>query len=84
MFGEIGGSTRTGPLIRDASSGVNPISLGVIGAGGVLDCQIGIPGTPTDCRLPWVSSVHVKHPASAQQQIDTVTNTARFNTTAPR
>src|SRR4029077_20471992 len=81
---ELGGSTRTEPLTFDASSGRNPASLGVSGAGGLLDFQIGTPGTPTDCRLPCGSSVHSKQLARAQQQIATANNVARFTISPSR
>jgi len=46
-----------------------------------LAVQTGTPGRPTDFSWPFESSVHSKHPANAQQQIATTTNTARLKKT---
>src|ERR1700722_9367267 len=54
------------------------MSVRPCGGGGFLAVQTGIPGKPTDFSWPFESSVHSKHPASAQQQIATSTSTARL------
>src|SRR5580704_10251548 len=57
------------------------MSVSPCGGGGFLAVQTGTPGRPTDFSWPFRSSVHSKHPASAQQQIATPANTARLKKT---